>query len=162
MRPPFVWACTHHLRMPAPLPHRDGAHHDLAFFASTQVSAPVSRLMHRYVQLLFHHQPLDQRGQLWLGHRPAPLWQELGPLLQCLTLREGQAALLRTGFTVKQAYRDLWDSYGKALTSAQPPPPDLDFFTAAARPLPAASPASPSLSSSAANPWNARLDADHG
>ena len=78
--------------------------------------------MQRYVQLLFSHPALKQRGHLWLGHCTPPLRQELGPLLEPLSLLEGQAALLRIGRRVTQAYRDLWDSYGETLKAAQPPP----------------------------------------
>ena len=37
--------------------YRAGAHHDLAYFAPTQVSIPVSHLMQRYIQLLFITSP---------------------------------------------------------------------------------------------------------
>ena len=98
---------------------RAGVHHDLDRFTSRQPSSQVSRLMQRYVQLLFSHSELAQRGHLWLGHWPPPLRQELGPLLQGLTLRDGQAALRRLGSRVTQVYC--------ALTAAMPPTPKIDF-----------------------------------
>ena len=42
--------------------------------AHRQIPAPASRLMQKYVQLLFEHPNLTQRGQLWLGHGPPPLY----------------------------------------------------------------------------------------
>ena len=83
--------------------------------------------MEQNVQLLFSHHALEQRGHLWLGHWPPPLRQELGPLLQPLSLREGQAELLRIEQRVAQSYRDLWDRYWEALKADQPPPPEIDF-----------------------------------
>ena len=74
---------------------RDGARSDLRYFATRQASKPAARVMRRYTQLLFEHPNLDRRGQLWLGHWTPPLRQALRPLLQPLTLREGQAILAR-------------------------------------------------------------------
>ena len=95
-----------------------------------QQSAQVTRLIQRYVQLLFSHPVPEQRGHLWLGHWSPPLRQALGPLLQGLTLCNGQAALLRLGTFVTQAYCALWDSYGEALSVATLPTPDIDFSEA--------------------------------
>ena len=83
---------------------RGGVHHDLVHFAAREPSAPAARLLHRYVQLLFTHPGHEQRGHLWLGHWPPPLRQEFGPLLLPLSLREGQAALLRIGARITQAF----------------------------------------------------------
>ena len=122
--------------------------------------------MHRYVLLLFSHPGHEKRGPLWLGHWPPPLRQEFGTFLLPLSLREGQAALLRIGARVTQAFLALWDSYGEALTVATPPPPDIDFSADLPPPSPLDSlltqpPESPP-SQLAASPWTTRLDADHG
>ena len=63
--------------------------------------------MQRYTQLLFEHPNLDQRGQLWLGHWPPPLRQAFLPLLEPLTLCEGQNALARIGRRATEVFRDL-------------------------------------------------------
>ena len=145
---------------------RESIHHDLVLLSSRQSSTQVSRLMHRYVQLLFSHPELDQRGHLWLGHWPPPLRQELGPLLQGLTLRDGQTALLRLGSRVTQGYCALWDSYGEALAAVTPPPPEIDFSLAPSPPSQPDATLTPGHASPppspAALPWSARLDADHG
>ena len=87
---------------------RAGVRSALWYFASTQASAPVARLMQRYTQLLFEHPTLDQRGQLWLGHWTPTLRQDLSPLLLGLSMREGQAALARIGRRATAAFHDLW------------------------------------------------------
>ena len=101
---------------------RDSARSDLWYFATRQSPAPAARLMQRYVQLLFGHPDMDQRGQLWLGHWPPPLRRALSPLPQRLPLREGQATLGRIGRRATEVFRDLWDTYAEALALAQPPP----------------------------------------
>ena len=145
---------------------RANFHHDLVHFTSRQPSALVTRLMQRYVQLLFSHLELDQRGHLWLGHLPPSLRQQLEPLLQGLTLRDGQAALLRLGSRVAQGYCALWDSYEEALSTATPTTPEVDFSMAA--PLSSQPDATPPPTPESPPPywqpppWTARLDADHG
>ena len=108
----IIYACPH-------LTHaRDGARSDLWIFATRQPPTPTARVMQRYTQLLFEHPNLDQRGQLWLGHWTPSLRQV--PLLQSLTLREGQAALARIGRRATEIYRDLWDCYGEAIACSTP------------------------------------------
>ena len=128
---------------------RAGARSDLWYFASTQASAPVARLMQRYTQLIFEHPTLDQRGQLWLGHWTPTLRQDLSPLLLGLPLREGQAALARIGRRATAAFHDLWAAYGEALAIAQPPTSDPDLFSDPpptwSAPLTPLSPSSPPL-----------------
>ena len=125
----IICACPH-------LTHaRDGARSDLWRFATRQPPTPAARVMQRYTQLLFDHPNLDQRGQLWLGHWTPPLRQVLFPLLQPLTLREGQAALTRIGRMANEVYRDLWDCSGEAIALAQPPPPEDDFHLDTHHPL---------------------------
>ena len=145
---------------------RDSVRSDLVLFAARQQSASVSRLMHRYVQLLFTHPVPEQRGHLWLGHWPPSLRLALGPLLSSLTLREGQAALLRLGAYVTQAYGVLWDGYGDALRAATPPSSAIDYAAAPLSSPPSDSPATPAfespISQLATPPWTVRLDADHG
>ena len=118
----IICACPHTTHA------RASARSDLWYFATRQTPASASCLMQTFVQLLFKHPNLDQRGQLWLGHCPPPLRQELAPHLQGLTLRDGQAILTRIGRRASEAFRDLWDTYGEALALAQPPPSEPDFF----------------------------------
>ena len=57
---------------------------------------------------------------LWLGHYPPPLSGRSSAYYNT-------ASLLRLGHRVTQAYRDIRDSYGEALSAAQSPPPEIDF-----------------------------------
>ena len=145
---------------------RDSVRTDLVLFSSRQQSAQVTRLMQRYVQMLFTHPVPEQRGHLWLGHWPSSLRLALGPLLSGLTLREGQSALLRLGAYVTRAYGVLWDGYGEALRAAMPPSPDIDYAAASPSSPPRDSPVTPYSESPSSQlvtpPWTARLDADHG
>ena len=156
----IVCACPH-------LSHtRDGARSDLHTFVTRQPPTPAARVMQRYTQLLFEHPNLDQRGQLWLGHWTPTLRQALHPLLQPLTLREGQSALARIGRRVTEVFRDIWDSYVEAVENAQPPPsePDLHLDPHPPSPLPSAPlcPVTHPLSPTATRLWDARLAADNG
>ena len=120
--------------------------------------------MQRYVQLLFEHPDMDQRGQLWLCHWPPPLRRALSPLLQRLPLREGQATIGRIGRRATEIFRDLWDSYAEAHALTQPSPSDPDLFLDIPLP-PSGFPgllSPPSPTPTAARPWDARLAADTG
>ena len=118
--------------------------------------------MQRYTKLLFEHPKLDQRGQLWLGHWTPPLRQALLPFLQPLTLREGQLTLTRIGRRVTEVFGTLWDSYVEALETAQPTPPEPDFYLDSHLSPSPLSATSPSPSPTAARLWDARLAADNG
>ena len=156
----IVCACPH-------LSHtRDGARSDLHTFVTRQPPTPAARVMQRYTQLLFEHPNLDQRGQLWLGHWTPTLRQALHPLLQPLTLREGQSALARIGRRVTEVFRDIWDSYVEAVENAQPPAAEPDLYLDLHTPI--SPPSTPHrsvithLSPTAARLWDARLAADNG
>ena len=156
----IVCACPH-------LSHtRDGARSDLHTFVTRQPPTPAARVMQRYTQLLFEHPDLDQRGQLWLGHWIPTLRQALHPLLQPLTLREGQSALARIGRRVTEVFRDIWDSYVEAVENAQPPAAEPDLYLDLHTPI--SPPSTPHrsvithLSPTAARLWDARLAADNG
>ena len=120
--------------------------------------------MQKYAQLLFEHPNIMHRGKLWLGHWPPPLRQELVPQLRGLSLRDGQATLIRIGRRAREVFNNLWDAYAAAIDLARTSPADPDLFLATPPyqddPLtPSSPPASPLV---AAHPWDARLAADNG
>ena len=143
---------------------RADARLDLRLFVTRQTQAPASRLMQKYAHLLFEHPNLVHRGQLWLGHWPPPLRQELAPQLQGLSLRDGQATLLRIGRRAREVFNNLWDAYAEAIESARIPPADPDLFHATPphQDDPLSPPSPPSSPPLAAHLWDARLAADNG
>ena len=62
-----------------------------------------------------------ERGPTWSTvARPPPLRQDLLPILQPLSLREGQATLARIRRRATEVFPDLWDLYGEVIAPAQP------------------------------------------
>ena len=77
-----------------------------------------------YIDYLFQHQPLEERG--WAPGRPRSAKSLLGDLLSNYSLPEGRTALKQISQRTASAVLDLWVGYTNALRDDMPPSNDLE------------------------------------